>query len=302
MAISAERTVPSEPLSLRRPSPGFLRVALNFARTKPLGAAGALLIALLLVTAIFAEQIAPYDPDKPFYSDKLETPTSTHIFGTDNFGRDVFSRVVYGSRVSLLVGFFSVGFGTIGGSMIGLISGFKGGKTDLIIQRVVDAVMAFPGLILALAIVAVLGPSLMNAFIAIVIVIAPNASRVVRGSVLSVKELTYIEAGRSQGCSDFRLLWRHVLPNVTAPIIVIASVTLGNAILIEASLSFLGLGVQPPTASWGNMLSGASRPFFEHRPTLALFPGLAISLAIFGFNLFGDALRDVLDPRLRGSR
>ncbi len=302
MAISVERAAPFAPIVLREPSPGFVKVALNFARHKPLGAAGAVMIVLLVVTALFAPQIAPHDPDKPFYSEKLQTPTSKHIFGTDNFGRDVFSRVVYGSRVSLLVGFMSVGLGTLGGSIVGLVSGFKGGKLDLIIQRVVDAVMAFPGLILALAIVAVLGPSLINAFLAIVVVLAPGASRVVRGAVLSVKGLTYMEAAKAQGCSDFRLLWRHVVPNVMAPIIVIGSVTLGNAILIEAALSFLGLGVQPPTASWGNMLSGSSRPFFEHRPTLALFPGLAISLAIFGFNLFGDAMRDVLDPRLRGSR
>jgi len=302
MAITAERATTAEPGIARAGLPRPLRVALNFARSKPLGAMGAMLIVLLIVTAVFAAQIAPYDPDTPFYGDKLQAPTAKHIFGTDNFGRDVFSRVVYGSRVSLFVGFISVGLGTLGGTIIGLVSGFKGGIVDLVIQRIVDATMAFPGLILALAIVAVLGPSLINAFLAIVIVLAPGASRVVRGAVLSVKSLTYIEAARAQGCSEFRLLWRHVLPNVMAPIIVIASVALGNAILIEASLSFLGLGVQPPTASWGNMLSGASRPFFEHRPTLALFPGLAISLAIFGFNLFGDAMRDVLDPRLRGSR
>ena len=296
---------PSLEMGRGRPNP--LGAVWKFARANPLGAVGGLLVLTMIVMAVFAPLIATIDPNRTFVGARVQPPGATSrdgsvtfIWGSDDFGRDVFSRVIYGARISLLVGFMSVGLGTIGGSLIGLVSGFWGRWVDMVIQRFMDAIMCFPGLILALAIISVLGPSTRNAFLAIVVVIMPNASRVVRGATMSVKQNVYIEAARSVGASELRILRSHVLPNVIAPIIVIASVTLGGAILTEAALSFLGLGTQPPTASWGQMLSGPGRRFLETHPNLAIYPGLAISLAVFGFNLLGDALRDAFDPRLRG--
>jgi peptide/nickel transport system permease protein len=303
----AAETALARPLDLVQPRQRPLVGAWRFARSNPLGAVGALLVLTLLLTAVFAPLIATTDPNRTFIGSRVLEPGATSrdgsvtfIWGTDDFGRDVYSRVIYGARVSLLVGFMSVGLGTFGGSLIGMVSGFWGRWVDMLIQRVMDAIMCFPGLILALAIISVLGPSTRNAFLAIVVVIIPGASRVVRGATLSVKQNVYIEAARAVGASEWRILGRHVLPNVVAPIIVIASVTLGNAILIEASLSFLGLGTQPPTASWGQMLSGPGRRFLETHPNLAIYPGLALCLTVFAFNFLGDALRDVFDPRLRG--
>jgi len=268
-------------------------------KRKPLGAASALLIVIIVLTAIFANVLAPYDPLDADPTIRLARPSAAHPFGTDDIGRDVFSRIIHGSRISLWVGLLAVGIGTAAGMVIGLACGYWEGRLDMLLQRVMDAVQAIPGLMLALAIVAVLKPNTTNAMLAIAVVIIPGNSRIVRGAVLSAKQNRYVEAAEAIGCRQPRILVNHILPNVTAPILVIASIWLGNAILIEATLSFLGVGTQPPTPSWGLMLSSTGRAFMEQAPWLAIFPGLAISLAVLGFNLFGDTLRDAWDPRLR---
>src|SRR6266446_1034872 len=269
-------------------------------KRKPLGAAAASIILLIVFTAIFADVLAPYDPLFTHPEIRLAPPSWQHPFGTDDIGRDVCSRIIYGARISLWVGLLAVGIGTVAGTIIGLICGYWEGRLDLVLQRFMDALMAIPGLILALAIVSVLTPNTTNAMLAIAVVIIPGNSRIVRGAVLSAKQNPYVEAARALGCGHLRMIVSHILPNVTAPILIIASIWLGNAIFIEASLSFLGLGTQPPTPSWGLMLSSTGRAFMEQAPWLAIFPGLAISLAVLGFNLFGDTLRDVWDPKLRG--
>jgi ABC-type dipeptide/oligopeptide/nickel transport system permease subunit len=279
---------------------GRARALWTVIRRKPLGAASAALIAVIVLTATFADVLAPYDPLAAQPEIRLAAPSWEHPFGTDDIGRDVLSRVIYGSRISLWVGLLAVGIGTVAGMIIGLLCGYCEGRTDLVLQRVMDAIQAIPGLVLALAIVSVLTPNTTNAMLAIAMVIIPGNSRIVRGAVLAAKQNRYVEAAQAIGCRHPRIILTHILPNVTAPILVIASIWLGNAILIEASLSFLGVGTQPPTPSWGLMLSSSGRAFMEQAPWLALFPGLAISLAVLGFNLFGDTLRDAWDPKLRG--
>jgi peptide/nickel transport system permease protein len=269
-------------------------------KRKPLGVGSASIILLIVFTAIFADVLAPYDPLFTHPEIRLAPPSWQHLFGTDDIGRDVFSRIIYGARISLWVGLLAVGIGTLAGTIIGLICGYWEGRVDLILQRFMDALMAIPGLILALAIISVLTPNTTNAMLAIAVVIIPGNSRIVRGAVLSAKQNPYVEAARALGCGHLRIIASHILPNVTAPILIIASIWLGNAIFIEAALSFLGLGTQPPTPSWGLMLSSTGRAFMEQAPWLAIFPGLAISLAVLGFNLFGDTLRDIWDPKLRG--
>src|SRR5262245_32238313 len=281
-------------------SVGWGRLLWETIKRKPLGAASAALIALLVLTAIFADVLAPYDPLAPQPEIRLSPPSRAHLFGTDDIGRDVFSRIIYGARISLWVGLLAVGIGTAAGMVIGLVCGYWEGRLDLGLQRIMDAVQAIPGLVLALAIVSVLKPNTTNAMLAIAMVIIPGNSRIVRGAVLAAKQNRYVEAAQALGCQQPRIVITHILPNVTAPIMIIASIWLGNAILIEATLSFLGLGTQPPIPSWGLMLSSTGRAFMEQAPWLAIFPGLAISLAVFAFNLFGDTLRDAWDPNLRG--
>jgi len=286
-----------------RPRPKRLQTLLRTARSKPFGTISAVVLIALVLIAIFAGQIAPADPNKMFPGARLLAPGERgFIFGSDTLGRDVLSRIIHGSRISLYVGIMSVALGTVGGTIIGLISGFFEGKIDIVLQRIMDSIMCVPGLVLALAIMAVLGQSITNVLIALAIIIAPADSRVVRGAVLSVKQNQYIEAARCIGASNWRILARHISPNVMAPVLIIASVWLGNAIIIEASLSYLGLGTPPPTPTWGGMLSGEGRQNMEQSPWLAVFPGLAISVVVLSFNMFGDALRDILDPRLRGSQ
>ena len=267
---------------------------------KPVGAASAFVIAVLALSALSAPYVSPYDPIG-ISIDTFQAPSSTHFFGTDDLGRDMFSRILHGSRISLYVGFLAVALGSLGGALVGLVSGFAGGWVDMVIQRIVDAVLAFPGIVLAMSLVAVLGTSTTNALLAIAIIIIPFQSRVVRGAVLSVKQNVYVEAAVTIGASPQRVMIRHVLPNVVAPILILISASLGNAILIEAGLSFLGLSTQPPEPSWGLMLSGTGRRYMEEAPWLAIFPGLAIALTVLAFNLLGDVVRDVLDPRLRGT-
>jgi len=294
-ATASIRVSEAEPSGKLSPAQALWAIS----KRKPLGAAAGFLIVLLVLTAIFADLLAPHDPLAARPEVRLAAPSWEYPFGTDDIGRDVFSRIIHGTRISLWVGLLAVGIGTLAGTIIGLICGYWEGWVDLILQRVMDALMAIPGLILALAIVSVLTPSTTNAMLAIAVVIIPGNSRIVRGAVLSAKQNPYVEAAQALGCSHVGIILRHILPNVTAPILIIASIWLGNAILIEASLSFLGLGTQPPTPSWGLMLSSTGRAFMEQAPWLAIFPGLAISLAVLSFNLFGDTLRDAWDPKLR---
>lgn len=267
----------------------------------PLGGTSAFVVAMLIVGAVAAPAITPYDPIQTSL-EVLEGPSLTHPMGTDDIGRDQLTRILYGSRISLYVGLLAVGIGVTSGSLVGLVSGFSGGLVDLTIQRVVDALLAFPGLVLAMVIVSLFGISTTNALLAISIIIIPATSRIVRSAVLATRENIYVDAATVIGASPLRIMFRHILPNIAAPILIIASSLLGGAILIESSLSFLGLGTQPPNPSWGLMLATTGRKYLESAPWLAVFPGLAISITVLAFNLLGDVLRDVLDPRLRGSR
>jgi peptide/nickel transport system permease protein len=273
----------------------------RFARQKRLGAIGALIIIVLLFAGMFAPWIAPYGPNEStnqFY----QPPSLSFPFGTDHLGRDMLSRVIAGARISLQVSILAVLLGTGGGALIGLVSGYFGGWVDMAFQRVVDILLALPGILLALTIAAALGASLQNVILAIGISIIPRAARIVRSAVLSAKENLYVEAATVIGAGPARVMHGHILPNVMAPIIVIASISLGSAILSEASLSYLGLGVPLNVPSWGSMLSGSALRYMIRAPWMAIFPGLALTLVVLGVNMFGDALRDILDPRLRRAR
>jgi peptide/nickel transport system permease protein len=273
----------------------------RFARRKPLGALGGVLLLVMALTALFADQLATHDPIATQASATLAKPSEEHWLGTDHLGRDMYSRLVHGARVSLIVGIGSTLLGSVLGGIIGLLSGYAGGKTDLIAQRLLDILQGLPLLVLALVMSAALGPSIHNVIIAISIPIVPRASRIIRASVLSIREMQYVEAARALGLRHVRIAFRHVLPNTVGPFIVLVTAQLGAAILVEAALSFLGLGVPEPYPSWGRMLSVSAAEYAQKAPHLVLFPGIAISLAVFGSNLFGDALRDTLDPRLRGA-
>lgn len=274
----------------------------TFVRRKPLGAAGGLALAGMLALALLAEGVAPYGYDEADIFSRLKAPSGAHWLGTDNLGRDLLSRVIYGARVSMAVGFGGVVVGLLLGTAVGLVSGYFGGRLDLVLQRVVDAFMCFPLLLVALTIMAILGPGLGNVILTLGLVLGVRDSRVIRSAVLSVKAHLYLEAARALGAAHAAIIGRHVLPNILAPIIILGTVNLGAIILTEAALSFLGFGVPPPRPSWGGMLSGAGLVHMLRAPWLALWPGVALSLAVFGANMLGDALRDLLDPRLRGGR
>ncbi len=277
----------------------FGEEVVKFARTKPLGAAGALIILGMMVVAAFAATLAPYDPYTGDYGAQFARPSADHWLGTDEFGRDVMSRIMYGARIALFVGFTASFVGCTLGLLLGVISAYWGGRVDLFLERVMDILLAFPQLILALAIASILGPAVQNVGVAITIPIIPRAARVVRATALSVKENVYVEAVQALGASRPRVVLQHIVPNVMAPYLIILTAQLGGAILAEAALSYLGLGTAEPTPSWGLMLSGSASLYAEKAPWIALFPGIAISLGVFGFNLFGDSLRDALDPKLR---
>jgi peptide/nickel transport system permease protein len=264
---------------------------------EPIGLIGLVIIVTLIIVAILAPVIAPYPPDDQPGS-RLEAPSSTYWLGTDDLGRDIFSRLLYGARVSLQVGIIAVGIALVIGGILGLLSGYYVGIIDSLIQRVVDILLAFPTLILVIALTTVMGASTTTAMIAIGIAYSPAIARVVRGATLQVRQEQYVEAGRTIGVGPSRMILRHVVPNIAPPVIVQSTLLLSTAILAEAALSFLGLGTQPPEASWGAML-GAGRKYMETAPWVAIFPGLAISITVLGFNLLGDAMRDALDPRLR---
>ena len=282
------------------PRASTLDAILHFIHKKPLGAAGAFIIVAMMMIAASADLLAPYDAYRADYAQQFARPSAEHWFGTYEFGRDLMSRIMYGARIALFVGFTASFAGCTIGGLLGVISAYTGGKVDLLLERVMDILLAFPQLILALAIASILGPAVQNVVIAISIPIIPRAARVVRATALSVKENVYVEAVNALGAAQWRIVLRHIVPNVVAPYIILLTAQLGGAILAEAALSFLGLGAAEPTPSWGLMLSGSALSYAEKAPWIPVFPGIAISLGVFGFNLFGDSLRDALDPKLRG--
>ena len=287
----------------------ILSASLRIMKRRPLAAAGIFIIILMCLMAILADFVTWYDPIDWRLGDKLSPPLSTSdkepfstfLLGTDDKGRDIWAQIAVGAQVSLMVGFLSVAFGSGLGGVLGVVSAWFGGKTDQIIQRAMDALMSIPTLILALAVTSVLGQTIENIIIAVGVVQIPRANRVVRAQALTVKETQYVDAARAIGANNIRIMAQHITPQCVAPFLIIATSALGIAILTEASLSYLGLGVPPPRPSWGGMLSGAARDYFILAPWMAIWPGLGLSLAVYGFNLFGDGLRDALDPRLRGT-
>lgn len=274
--------------------------AARFARKEPVGALALVIIIGMILMAVFAYQVAPYEPNTPNVAERLQGPSAAHWFGTDVLGRDMYSRIVHGARVSFIVAFFSIGIGTTSGYMLGLIGGYVGGRFDLAVQRVMDVLLALPGILKALVIVTLLGAGIDKVIIAIAVAHIPGPARIARGVVLSTKENVYVEASRTVGASGIRIMLVHLLPNCMAPFLILASIGLAQAILTEASLSYLGLGVPPPHASWGRMLSTASISHFADAPWLVIAPGLAIMSLVLVFNMFGDTLRDLWDPKLRG--
>jgi peptide/nickel transport system permease protein len=294
--MSQQLTVESELLTRRSRWAAWIA---DFARRRPLGAIGGAVILVLLLVAVVAPLIAPYDPVAVDFAAMLSAPSVEHPLGTDSFGRDVLSRLIYGSRTALLVGFGASMLGATIGALLGVGSAYFGGRVDLYLQRFMDVLLSFPLIILALALVAILGNSIPNLIVAIMIPMIPRCALVIRSSALSIREMPYVDAARAAGFGHSRIILRHMLPNVMASYLVMLTAFLGQAILLEASLSFLGLGVQEPLPAWGLMLRGAAVEFAETAPWMAIFPGLAISIAVFAFNLFGDSLRDALDPRLR---
>jgi peptide/nickel transport system permease protein len=272
----------------------------SFIRRKPLGAIGVVIILLLVLMALGAPWLAPYPYDIGVAADRLKGPSLAHPFGTDANGRDLLSRIIWGARVSVTIGFGAVALSMLLSISVGVVSGYFGGWIDLIVQRLVDVWISFPALVLLVSLVAIMGPGLISTTIILGILLAPGTARVVRSAVLAMRHQPYVESARCAGAGHGRIVRSYVLPNVMAPIIVLATVQLGFAILAESTLSFLGYGVPPPFPTWGAMLSGTGRAFMLQSPWLSIWPGLAISAAVFGFNMLGDALRDELDPRLRG--
>ena len=297
-----EVTVPTAAIAYKVPK--RRHPVVQFMAQQPLGAAGLAVIVLMAVCAVFAPWVAPYDPLTVDYAAMLAAPSSEHWLGTDSFGRDVLSRVIYGARTALAIGFIASLLGSTLGAIIGVSSAYFGGKTDLFIQGIMDVLLSFPIIVLAITVVAVLGNNVVlgidvNLIIAIAVPMLPRVERVVRSSALAIRELPYIDAARAAGYSHTRIIFRHIIPNVVAPYLIMLTAFVAQAILSEASLSFLGLGVTEPTPSWGLMLSGSAADFYQQAPWMIVFPGIAISLGVFAFNLFGDSLRDWLDPKIK---
>jgi peptide/nickel transport system permease protein len=281
------------------PRPSRLATLWQFCAQNPLGAAGGLVVIVMIAMATLAEVVTVYDPTRNNFGVMLEPPSRDYWLGTDQYGRDLYGRIVYGARTALLVGFVSAFVGGTVGLILGVSSAHFGGRFDMILQSIMDVLMAFPLIILALAMVSIFGTGTLNVIMAITIPFIPRCARVVRSSALAVREMPYIDAARAAGFSHTRIVLRHMVPNVFAPYLVVMTAAVGQAILLESSLSFLGLGVQEPVAAWGLMLRGGAQEYAESAPWVAVFPGIAISLAVFGFNLFGDALRDWLDPKMK---
>lgn len=273
-------------------------IAWRLLRRNSLAMFGLVIVLVLIGTALFADVISIYNPNSMILENRLDPPSGTHLLGLDEFGRDILSRIIYGSRISLQVGIVVVSISALIGSLLGAISGYYGGKIDTIVMRVVDLLLAFPGLILAIAIMAAIGQSLFNIMFALGLLGWTRYARVVRGQTLSLREMEYVEAARAAGASSLRIIFSHILPNCLAPITVLATLGMASAIMAESALSFLGLGVSPPTPSWGSMLT-LGRKYLRSAPHVAVFPGIAIMITVLGFNLLGDGLRDALDPRMR---
>jgi peptide/nickel transport system permease protein len=271
-------------------------------REKPLGAAGAVICVIFLFCGIFADLIAPYGMNEIKLSARLKPPSWEHWFGTDNLGRDLLSRCLYGAQISVIIGLAAATLATFISVVLGILTGYLGGKFDMIVQRMVDAWMSFPDLIILIVVVAVLGPGTWQIIGVLGLLLGIGGSRIIRSAVVSVRENMYVHAAQSIGASTGRILWRHILPNVLPPVIVLFTTRVGTVILAESALSFLGLGVPPPTPTWGGMLSGSGRTFMFQGPWLVIFPGLCLTMVVYAINVYGDALRDIFDPRMRGSR
>jgi len=284
---------------LRARSRGPLTVVLRFVRRQPVGSIGLALVVIFGLAGIFADWIAPYNPTANDFAAMTEAPSWAHWLGTDQLGRDLLSRILFGARTAFIVGLSSALVGGLSGLVLGVSSAYFGGYIDLWLQRLLDIVMSFPLIIMALAVVSIFGTGVQNVIVAITIPLIPRCSRVVRSSALAIREVPYVDAARALGFSHARIILRHMVPNVVAPFLIIVTASVGQAILAEAALSYLGLGVQEPVPAWGLMLQGGAEEYATTAPWIAVFPGLAIMLTVFGINLFGDALRDVLDPKLR---
>jgi peptide/nickel transport system permease protein len=292
----APQEAAAETVAIKRSALG---ATLNFCRRQPVGTLGMAIVLVIAVAGLGAEWIAPYNPTANDFGAMTEAPGWTHLLGTDQLGRDIFSRIVFGARTALIVGFSAAIVGGFAGLVLGVASAYFGGRIDLITQRFMDILMAFPLIILALAIVSIFGTGVHNVIVAITIPLIPRCARVVRASALPIREVPYVDAARACGFGHTRIILRHMMPNVMAPFLIMLTAFVGQAILAEASLSYLGLGVQEPVPAWGLMLQGGAEEYATTAPWIAVFPGLAIMLTVFGFNLFGDALRDALDPKLR---
>ena len=299
MASIADPAVTALP---RRPKRPVLHFIGRLFREKPLGAAGAVIFVLFLFCGVFADVLAPYGMNQINPINRLKPPSLQWPFGTDNLGRDMLSRCLYGAQLSVIIGFCAAGIATIISVVLGIVSGYLGGKFDLVLQRFVDAWMSFPDLIILIVVVSVVGPGMPQIIGTLGLLLGIAGSRIIRGAVISVRENMYVHAAQSTGASTFRVLWRHILPNVAAPVIVLFTTRVGTVILAESGLSFLGLGVPPPAPTWGGLLSGSGRTYMLQGPWLALAPGLCLTVVVYATNMFGDALRDLLDPRMRGSR
>jgi len=276
---------------------GFVK---RMIKEKPLGTAGALITLVLLFTGIFADYLAPYGYNEAHVVDKLMGPSSQYWMGTDNLGRDILSRIIYGARISAIVGLSASTIATVISLILGILSRYLGGKFDLLTQRVVDTWMCVPQLVLLMIIIATVGPGMLQVILVLGVSWGIVGSRIIRSAVIEIKQNVYIEASKAIGCSTFRILLKHILPNIMAPTIILFTTRVPNVILVEASLSFLGFGIPPPAPSWGGMLTGSARDYMFIAPWMAIWPGLALSIVVFGVNMFGDAVRDILDPRLRG--
>jgi peptide/nickel transport system permease protein len=274
--------------------------ALRLIRDKPLGAVGAAVFLLFLFCAVFAHPLAPYGENETDIFKRLQPPSAEHWLGTDNLGRDVLSRVLIGAQVSMTVGVLTAALSTVISVLIGMLAGYFGGRTDMVTQRVVDAWMIFPDIVLLIVVISILGPGMLQIVGVLGLLYGIGGSRIIRGAVMSVRENTYTRAAQAIGASPLHILWRHILPNIGPVVILLFTSRIGAVILAEAGLSFLGLGVPPPAATWGEMLTGSGRSYMYVAPWLALAPGVCLTLAVFSINVFGDALRDVLDPRMRG--
>lgn len=298
--MSAELTMASAAKAQRRHP--ALHFVVRLVREKPVGAAAALLFLLFVFCGVFAEWLSPYGYNEINMTARLKPPSWAHPFGTDNLGRDMLSRCLYGAQLSVIIGLSAAALATIISVVIGLLSGYLGGKFDMVMQRIVDAYMSFPELVILIAVVSVIGPGMPQIIGVLSLVLGIGGSRIIRSAVVSARENMYVHAAQSIGASTTRVLWRHLLPNIMPPIIVLFTTRVGAVILIESGLSFLGLGVPPPAPTWGGLLSGSGRTYMFQGPWLALAPGLCLTIVVYATNVFGDALRDLLDPRMRGSK